>query len=204
MEIILKYFNNLSEIQKERLESLFDIYSFWNSKVNLISRNDIENLYERHVLYSLLIAKVYQFKNEQTILDVGTGGGFPGIPLSILFPDSKFYLIDSINKKIKVVKELIKELNLKNVTAEQIRVEELKNKYNFIVSRAVTNFPDFINLTINRIISDKGQESGIFYLKGGEFQDEIKGFRKNINIYNASNWFEEEFFETKKLIFLSL
>lgn len=204
MEIILKYFNNLSEIQKERLESLFDIYSFWNSKVNLISRNDIENLYERHVLYSLLIAKVYQFKNEQTILDVGTGGGFPGIPLSILFPDSKFHLIDSINKKIKVVKEVIKELDLKNVTAEQIRVEELKNKYNFIVSRAVTNFPDFINLTKNRIISEKGQESGIFYLKGGEFQDELIGFRKNINIYSASNWFEEEFFETKKLIFLSL
>lgn len=204
MEIILKYFNNLSEIQKERLESLFDIYSFWNSKVNLISRNDIENLYERHVLYSLLIAKVYQFKNEQTILDVGTGGGFPGIPLSILFPDNKFHLIDSINKKIKVVKEVIKELDLKNVTAEQIRVEELKKKYNFIVSRAVTNFPDFINLTKNRIISEKGQESGIFYLKGGEFQDELKGFRKNINIYSASNWFEEEFFETKKLIFLSL
>ncbi len=202
MEIIQKYFPDLSEDKIEKFRSLYNIYKFWNAKVNLISRNDVDNLYERHVLHSLFIAKIKQFKAQDIILDVGTGGGLPGIPLSIMFPEAKFHLVDSIEKKIKVVKNIVNELELSNVTCDNIRVEKVLYKYNYIVSRAVTNFPKFVAISKNKI--KQGKENGIFYLKGGDFHNEIKQFEKKIKIYDIKDWFEEEFFKTKKLIFLSV
>ncbi len=204
MDIILKYFPELSKEKIAQFSALKDMYLYWNERINLVSRKDISNLSEKHILHSLFIAKVFDLKKNSKILDVGTGGGLPGIPLAIYFSDVHFHLVDSIGKKIKVVKEIIKELNLKNVTAEQIRVENVKYKYDFIVSRAVSNFPDFVSLTKNKIKHQKNEERGILYLKGGDFSAEIKAFEKSINIFNISDYFEEEYFETKKLIFLSL
>ncbi len=203
MHQILKYFTDLTEKQIEQFSKLKELYSFWNNQINVISRKDIDAIYEHHVLHSLAIAKIINFKKDTSILDVGTGGGFPGIPLAILYPETHFFLIDSIGKKIKVVKEITKELKLNNVNSEQIRVENIKKKYDFIVSRAVTNFPKFVALVKKNIHGyDKNSlPNGILYLKGGDFTDEIKSIKKSVSVYNISNLFEEEFFETKKIIY---
>jgi len=206
MDIILKYFPGLSEDQKERFARLGSLYEEWNSKINVISRKDISELYTNHILHSLAIAKFTGFTKGTKILDVGTGGGFPGIPLAIMFPEVSFHLIDSIGKKIKVVEAVASELELKNVTQQQVRVENLKSRYDFIVSRAVTAFPDFVKLCRNRIKKEQQNAitNGILYLKGGDFQHEIRPFRNRISVMHLSDFFDEPFFETKKLIHLSM
>ncbi len=204
MQIILKYFTNLNETQIQQFEKFAELFTDWNSKINLISRKDTENLFERHILHSIAIAKFINLKNGTTVMDVGTGGGFPGIPLAILFPNVDFYLIDSIAKKIKVVNSISTELGLENVEAEQIRVENVKSSFDFIVSRAVTNLPEFCRLT-NYKIQKKGfneLKNGILYLKGGNFMDEIKQSKKKYKIFPLSKIYQEEFFKTKQLIHL--
>ena len=206
MELIRKYFPKLNQDQIKSFHLLNDLYQSWNNKINVISRKDINDLYLKHVLHSLGIAKFVTFTNNSSIIDVGTGGGFPGIPLAIIFPDCQFHLIDSIGKKINVVNSIIESLDLKNVTAEQKRIQDIKTKYDFVVSRAVTAFPDFVRMT-RHVILPKGNNAisnGILYLKGGEFNDELKGFRKNCSVIELSDYFDEPFFETKKLIHLSL
>jgi len=206
MEILTKYFPDLTGQQMDQFGRLGTLYEEWNSQINVISRKDIEQLYERHVLHSLAIAKVIQFKPETTVLDVGTGGGFPGIPLAILFPETSFMLIDSIGKKIKVVNEVASALNLTNVTAEHIRVEEVKQKFDFVVSRAVTAFPRFVTMVRTKVSSKSNNDlpNGILYLKGGDFEEEIEPFRKLIQVYELQSFFQEEFFETKRLIHMTL
>ncbi|WP_127122654.1 16S rRNA (guanine(527)-N(7))-methyltransferase RsmG [Chryseotalea sanaruensis] len=204
--IILKYFPDLSDIQKKQFEMLFDLYSDWNEKINVISRKDIDNLYTNHVLHSLGIAKVQQFMAGSDILDVGTGGGFPGIPLAILFPDVKFHLVDSIGKKITVVKEVSTALGLKNVKAEQARAEQLKGEYDFIVSRAVTRIKEFHQWIHNKT-KDKSiheRDNGILYLKGGDLDEELNELKKPYQLNNLSDYFKEEFFETKKVVYVPL
>ncbi|WP_395054536.1 16S rRNA (guanine(527)-N(7))-methyltransferase RsmG [Flavobacterium sp.] len=205
MEEILKQFPNLSEIQKDQFEKLYDVYQDWNAKINVISRKDIDELYTKHVLHSLAIAKIIQFEPGTYVLDVGTGGGFPGIPLAILFPETRFYLIDIILKKINVVKAVAESLNLKNVKAEQLRAENVKGDYDFIVSRAVTNMPDFVSWIKDKIKKTNKHElkNGILYLKGGDLTEELKDFPKATE-YNISEFFKEEFFETKKVVHLPL
>lgn len=201
--LIEKHFPDLSETQKKQFAQLQALYEEWNAQINVVSRKDIDLLYERHVLHSLGIAKVIQFKPQTKILDVGTGGGFPGIPLAILFPECHFHLIDSIGKKIKVVKAVAEALNLQNVYAEQIRAEEVKDKFDFIVSRAVTAFPEFYGWVRNKI-KVTGQNTmlnGILYLKGGDLEEELKEFKSKIKEFPLSNYFEGEFFETKKVIY---
>lgn len=206
MEIILKYFSGLPDNQFEAIRQLKSLYAGWNSKINVISRKDIDALYERHVLHSLAIAKFIRFTPGTKVLDVGTGGGFPGIPLAILFPEVKFHLVDSIGKKIKVVNSVAGTLGLHNVIAEQVRAEQLKAKYDFVVSRAVTQLPEFVSW-IQKNISTRQQNAvpnGILYLKGGNLENEIRSFRKRASVQELSEWFEEEFFETKKLVYLPL
>lgn len=204
MDIVEKYFIGLSDKQVEQFRQLKELYQKWNEKINVISRKDIDALSVHHVLHSLAIAKVISFKEGTKVLDVGTGGGFPGIPLAIMFPEVNFFLVDSIGKKIKVVEGVSEALGLKNVTAKQVRVETMKEKFDFIVSRAVTAFPAFVALTKNRIGGDSFNDlaNGILYLKGGDFEEEIKDFRNRVSIYNILDFFEEEFFETKKLIYM--
>lgn len=204
MDIVEKYFIGLSDKQVEQFRQLKELYQKWNEKINVISRKDIDALSVHHVLHSLAIAKVISFKEGTKVLDVGTGGGFPGIPLAIMFPEVNFFLVDSIGKKIKVVEGVSEALGLKNVTAKQVRVETMKEKFDFIVSRAVTAFPAFVALTKNRIGGDSFNDlaNGILYLKGGNFEEEIKDFRNRVSIYNILDFFEEEFFETKKLIYM--
>lgn len=206
MEIIEKYFPNLNEIQKEQFAKLDGLYKDWNEKINVISRKDIDLLYERHVLHALAIAKFIRFKDNTSILDVGTGGGFPGIPLAIFFPKAKFHLIDAIGKKIKVVNAIIDELGLKNVHGEHKHSNELKPKFDFIVSRAVTSFPKFVELMNGKIKhkSFNGMPNGIVYLKGGDLREELKAFRRNVTIEPISNFFEEDFFETKSVVYYPL
>jgi 16S rRNA (guanine527-N7)-methyltransferase len=206
MELIYKYFPGLSEKQYRQFELLQSLYENWNSKINVISRKDMDHLYERHILHSLAIAKVIRFKNNTSILDVGTGGGFPGIPLAILFPDSQFHLVDSIGKKIKVVNEVALGVGLTNLTAEQIRAEKIKSRYDFVVSRAVTAFPVFYNWVHTKIKNSSANElkNGILYLKGGELSEELKSFDAKIISYNISEFFTESFFETKKVIYLPI
>jgi len=206
MDIIRKYFTGLTDQQLYQFACLGELYSEWNAKINVISRKDIEQLYERHILHSLSIAKIIQFKPGTNVLDVGTGGGFPGIPLAILFPETSFLLVDSIAKKIKVVNEVASALNLQNVKAEHLRVEAVNQKFDFIVSRAVTAFPAFIAMVRNKVASQSNNDlpNGILYLKGGDFEEEIKEFRPRISIYNLHNYFDEEYFETKSLIHLTL
>ncbi|HZL10882.1 MAG TPA: 16S rRNA (guanine(527)-N(7))-methyltransferase RsmG [Prolixibacteraceae bacterium] len=206
MEILTKYFTDLTDQQLDQFGRLSSLYDEWNSKINVISRKDIEQLYERHVLHSLAIAKIIRFKPGTTILDVGTGGGFPGIPLAILFPETTFMLIDSIGKKISVVKEVASALNLRNVKAEQIRVEDVKQKFDFIVSRAVTAFPRFVSMVQTKVASQSNNElpNGILYLKGGDFEEEIRPFKKQIQVFKLQTFFQEEFFETKSLIHMTL
>nr|WP_319399334.1 16S rRNA (guanine(527)-N(7))-methyltransferase RsmG [uncultured Carboxylicivirga sp.] len=206
MELIDKYFPKLEEDKREKLSLLGKLYSDWNNKINVISRKDMDHFYERHVLHSLSIALFIQFTNNTRILDVGTGGGFPGIPLAIMFPQCEFQLIDSIGKKIKVVQAVAEELGLSNVKAQQIRVENHPEQYDFIISRAVTAFPAFVNLCKNKVSSNNKNAitNGIIYLKGGDFVQELNDFKKRVAITPLSNYFEEEFFETKKIIHLSL
>ncbi|MCP4055455.1 MAG: 16S rRNA (guanine(527)-N(7))-methyltransferase RsmG [Mesoflavibacter sp.] len=204
MMIIKKYFPDISVTQLEMFEKLIPLYTEWNAKINVISRKDIENLAINHILHSLAIAKVISFKNGTSILDVGTGGGFPGIPLAILFPECKFHLIDSIGKKIQVVEAVAEEIGLQNVTAQKIRAEEVDVKFNFIISRAVTTLPEFYKWVKGKIIS-KNQNSlknGIIYLKGGDLTEELTAFKNKSTIYNISEFFEEEFFETKKVVYI--
>jgi len=205
MEEILKYFPNLSENQIVQFKKLGELYPEWNAKINVISRKDIDELYVKHVLHSLGIAKVMEFQPKSTVLDVGTGGGFPGIPLAILFPETRFYLIDVIAKKINVVNEVVTALGLKNVKAEQLRAENVKSDFDFIVSRAVTNMPDFVSWIKDKIKKQSNHElkNGILYLKGGDLTEELKDFPKATE-YNLSDYFSEEFFETKKVVYLPL
>lgn len=206
MEIIKKYFPDLTEEQHEQFHLLKELYKDWNSKINVISRKDIDELYERHVLHSLAIAKVIKFKSNTNILDIGTGGGFPGIPLAIIFPKCNFHLVDSIGKKITVVKEISKSINLININAEQARAETLTNKYDFIVSRAVTSFPVFYDWVKNKINANSKNDlkNGILYLKGGDLSSELKNFKTQIKSYDISVFFTESFFETKKIIYLPI
>lgn len=194
--IITKYFPDLSSEQRERIERLGPLYADWNERVNLISRKDIEQLYERHVLHSLGIATVTSFGSGMRVVDVGTGGGFPGIPLAILFPEARFHLIDGIGKKIAAVKGVIEALGLKNATAEQVRSEEHHGRYDAIVSRAVTALPDFIKATRHLL---GPHAPGLFYLKGGELSEELRGI-PNVKVHELSTVFKEEFFATKKVV----
>ena len=205
MEEILQYFPSLSEEQIAQFEKLEALYQDWNAKINVISRKDIDELYTKHVLHSLAIAKVQPFEPGTYILDVGTGGGFPGIPLAILFPETRFYLIDVIAKKIKVVQAVAEALQLKNVKAEQMRAENVKGDFDFIVSRAVTNMPDFVSWIKDKIKKTSKHElkNGILYLKGGDLTEELKDFPKATE-YNISDFFEPDFFETKKVVHLPL
>lgn len=204
MEIISKYFNDLTEEQLNQFSQLEELYTRWNNAINVISRKDIENLYINHVLHSLAIAKIIRFTAGTTILDVGTGGGFPGIPLAIMFPEVDFHLIDSIGKKIKVVNEVSKELNLKNVTATQSRVQDVTFRYDFIVSRAVTALPEFVKITKKNITkrSINPLHNGILYLKGGDMTEEIRQTESKYMIYPLQKYFKESFFETKSLVHL--
>lgn len=205
MQEILKHFPKLTEEQVLQFEKLQFLYEDWNSKINVISRKDINELYTRHVLHSLGIAKIQEFEKGTFVLDVGTGGGFPGIPLAILFPETRFYLIDVIAKKIKVVNEVAKALGLQNVKAEQMRAENVKGDFDFIVSRAVTNMSDFVSWVKDKIKKQNKHElkNGILYLKGGDLTQELKDFPKATE-YNLSEYFKEEFFETKKVVHLPL
>ena len=205
MDEILKYFPNLTDVQKEQFVKLDFLYHDWNEKINVISRKDIDALYTKHILHSLGIAKIINFEPGTYILDVGTGGGFPGIPLAILFPETRFYLIDIIAKKIKVVQAVAEGLDLKNVKAEQMRAENVKGDFDFIVSRAVTNMPDFVSWVKTKIKKQNKHElkNGILYLKGGDLTEELKDFPKATE-YNLSDFFEDEFFETKKVVHVPL
>lgn len=206
MDIILKYFPDLTEEQKERFAMLESLYTEWNEQVNVISRKDIQELYERHVLHSLSIAKVMQFKPGTKILDVGTGGGFPGIPLAILFPEAEFFCVDAIGKKIKVVNGVAQALGLTNLRAEHLRVQNVKEKFDFVVSRAVTAFPKFVSMSRSVVRKESFNDlaNGILYIKGGDFMDEIANFGDKCRLYPVSDFFSEEFFETKKVIHLAL
>lgn len=205
MHEILTYFPDLTDIQKEQFERLDHLYHDWNEKINVISRKDIDALYTKHVLHSLGIAKIMKFEPGSYVLDVGTGGGFPGIPLAILFPETRFYLIDVIAKKIKVVQAVAEALELKNVKAEQIRAENVKGDFDFIVSRAVTNMPDFVSWVKTKIKKQQKHElkNGILYLKGGDLTEELAAFPKATQ-YDLANFFTDEFFETKKVVHLPL
>lgn len=203
MEIILKYFLDLSEKQIKQFSKLQELYNEWNSQINVISRKDMENLYLKHVLHSLAIAKVISFADGTKVLDVGTGGGFPGIPLSILFPNVDFLLVDSIGKKIKVVNEVSNSIGLKNLRAEHKRAEQVNGQFDFVVSRAVTKMKIF-QQWIRKRISTKQKNTlsnGILYLKGGDLTQELKGIR-NVDVFDISNFFEEEFFATKKVVYI--
>ena len=203
-KIIEKYFPNLTDSQRRQFAALGSLYKEWNGKINVISRKDIENLYVNHVLHSLGIAKVVSFNPGTEILDVGTGGGFPGIPLAILFPDTQFHLVDSIGKKITVVNEVSAALHLQNVKGEKIRAEEVEDKYDFVVSRAVTRMKEFYGWVKNRFKSKSLHEldNGILYLKGGDLDDEMNELKRPYSIYDLTAYFEEEFFETKKVVYI--
>lgn len=203
-ELVLSYFPELTEIQKEKFALLEGLYREWNEKINVISRKDMDFFGIHHVLHSLAIAKVIRFKAETRVMDVGTGGGFPGIPLAILFPEVEFYLVDSIGKKIKVVQGVAEALGLTNVRVEQTRVEQTAGGQDFIVSRAVTAFPAFVGVTRNKIRKGGVNDlpNGILYLKGGDFEEEIKAYAGRVKVFSIPEFFKEDFFETKKVIYL--
>ena len=206
MDIILKYFPDLTERQREQFAALLPLYEEWNAQINVISRKDMEHFYEHHVLHSLAIAKVLQFKPMAEVLDVGTGGGFPGVPQAIMFPDARFTLIDSIGKKIKVVSDVIERIGLTNTKAMQIRAEQLDGEFDFVVSRAVTTLGEFVPWVKNKISKSQYNDmrNGILYLKGGDLKNELFPFRHKVKTWDISDFFEEEFFETKKVIYLPL
>lgn len=203
--LIFNYFPDLSEEQKNQFLLLGDLYQDWNLKINVVSRKDIDELYLRHVLHSLGIAKVVWFKAGSSVLDVGTGGGFPGIPLAILFPEASFTLVDAIGKKIKVVEEVVAGLGITNVQCRNMRVETMEDQFDFAVSRAVAAMPTFVHWVKDRIKkkSIHEQRNGIFYLKGGDLTEELKGY-KTVQIHNLSDFFEEDFFDTKKVVYLPI
>lgn len=203
VSLILKYFPEITDEQKQQFEKLEQLYIEWNEKINVISRKDMDGLYEKHILHSLGIAKVMPFADGTKVLDVGTGGGFPGIPLAILFPEVSFTLIDSIGKKIKVVEAVSEGLGLKNVTAVHGRAEKLKEKFHFVVSRAVTQMPEFLRWLKGKFEKEQFNEkhNGVLYLKGGDLAEELAGLR--CEIFQLKNYFEEEFFDTKKVVYLS-
>jgi len=205
MQLIHKYFPDISTEQIRQFSMLEELYREWNGKINLISRKDIDGLYVRHILHSLAIARLIRFVPGTKILDVGTGGGFPGIPLAIFFPDSQFTLNDSIGKKIMVVNEISSAIGLQNVIALNKRAEEIEFKYDFIVSRAVTSFPQFFSWVKGKILQENKNplKNGILYLKGGDLHQELKEFSNRVQVYEISRFFEEEFFDTKKLIYFS-
>ena len=206
VDLIYKYYPRLTQIQKEQFAKLFDLYKDWNSKINVVSRKDFDSFYLKHVLHSLGIAECINFKDGSEVLDVGTGGGFPGIPLAIMFPNTHFLLVDSIGKKIKVANGVIEALGLKNVKAKQIRAEEIKHKFDFIVSRAVTQMPVFLTWVRKKIKKqDKNAyPNGLLYLKGGDLTDELKPIREYYEIVNLNQFFKEDFFETKKVVYIDL
>jgi len=203
ISLIQKYFPDLTSQQLSQFKELDELYRYWNSQINVISRKDIDLLYERHILHSLAIAKVIRFKPGTKILDVGTGGGFPGIPLAILFPECEFLLVDSIGKKIKVVNEIASALNLTNVTGRQQRAEEIKEKFHFVVSRAVTEFPVFYSWVKDKFLKESFNDlpNGILYLKGGDLKEEFGKYYDRAKFYELKDYFEEEFFETKKVVY---
>lgn len=204
IEVIFKYFPDLSNQQQEQFEMLMPLYTEWNSKINVVSRKDIEELYIRHVLHSLGIAKVQSFKPGSQIIDIGTGGGFPGIPLAILFSESKFVLVDSIGKKIKVVNEVAKSLGLTNVLGKHARAEDINGQFDFIISRAVTRMKGFYSWTKGKLKKESTHElqNGILYLKGGDLNEEMKESKLRHNIYELPDYFSEEFFDTKKIVYV--
>ncbi len=205
MDILLKYFTNLTEKQVDQFSKLQDLYKDWNLKINVVSRKDIDELYLRHVLHSLGIAKVMSFKSGAKVMDVGTGGGFPGIPLAILFPETHFHLVDSIGKKIKVVNEVVAGLELENVTTTHGRVEDVKDTYDFIVSRAVAQMETFVRWTKGKVAKKQNHDlkNGILYLKGGDLTEELQKYT-SATIYNLPDYFEEPFFDTKKVVHLGM
>lgn len=206
MDIILKYFPNLSEVQQQQFAALYDLYTDWNSKINVISRKDITNLYEHHVLHSLSIAKVMQFRPETTVMDLGTGGGFPGIPLAILFPETHFHLVDSIGKKVKVATEIANAIGLKNVTTRHCRAEEEKQLFDFVVSRAVMPLTDLLKIIRKNIKKEQHNAlpNGLICLKGGELEREVMPVKHQTLMYDLKDYFEEEFFETKKVVYVTI
>lgn len=206
LSVILRYFPDLSDKQKQQFEALGPLYREWNEKINVISRKDIDNLYINHILHSLAIAKVMSFLPGSEVLDVGTGGGFPGIPLAILFPKTRFHLVDSIGKKITVVREVSQALELTNVTAEQTRAELIKKRYDFIISRAVTQMKEFYGWVSNKIKKQSlhSLDNGILYLKGGDLDEEMEALRRPYSIYDLTEYFKEDFFQTKKVVHLPM
>lgn len=206
MDIILKYFPNLSEVQQQQFAALYDLYTDWNSKINVISRKDITNLYEHHVLHSLGIAKVMQFRPETTVMDLGTGGGFPGIPLAILFPETHFHLVDSIGKKVKVATEIANAIGLKNVTTRHCRAEEEKQLFDFVVSRAVMPLTDLLKIIRKNIKKEQHNAlpNGLICLKGGELEREVMPVKHQTLMYDLKDYFEEDFFETKKVVYVTI
>ena len=206
MELILKYFPNLSEQQKTQFAALYDLYTDWNSKINVISRKDITNLYEHHVLHSLGIAKVINFTPDTQIMDLGTGGGFPGIPLAILFPEVQFHLVDSIGKKVKVATEVANAIGLKNVTSRHCRAEEEKRKFDFVVSRAVMPLGDLIKIIRKNIRQEQHNvlPNGLICLKGGELEQETMPVKHKTMLYDLKNEFTEDFFKTKKVVYVTI
>ncbi|AXO81210.1 16S rRNA (guanine(527)-N(7))-methyltransferase RsmG [Olleya aquimaris] len=205
MELILKYFPDLTPLQIEQFTKLEALYQDWNLKINVVSRKDIDELYLRHVLHSLAIAKVMDFKSGSSMMDVGTGGGFPGIPLAILYPECEFHLVDSINKKLNVVREVVTGLELQNVKVTHSRVEEIKETYDFIISRAVAAMPTFVHWIKGKVAKTQQNDlkNGILYLKGGDLTEELKDYQTT-TIYNISDFYEEDFFETKKVVHLPI
>lgn len=203
LELILKYFPDLSEQQKNQFVQLETLYKEWNEKINVISRKDTESLYEKHILHSLGIAEVMQFAAGTKVLDIGTGGGFPGIPLAILFPEVQFTLVDSIGKKITVVKGVSESIGLRNVTAHHARAEQLKEKFHFVVSRAVTQMPVFLSWLKGKFEKEQfnPKHNGVLYLKGGDLAEELAGLK--CEIFSLKNYFDEEFFDTKKVVYIS-
>lgn len=204
ISILINYFPKLTEEQQKKFAQLGELYAHWNAQINVISRKDIDSLYEKHVLHSLGIAKAMRFVPGTSVMDVGTGGGFPGIPLAIMFPESSFYLVDSIAKKIKVVNEVAAALELKNVRAEQARAEQVKQKFDFVVSRAVTDFPEFWRWVRDKFnkVNKNSLPNGVLYLKGGDLEEELKPMDKNrVVVYDLKDYFSEEFFETKKVVY---
>jgi 16S rRNA (guanine527-N7)-methyltransferase len=206
MELIKKYFPDLTDRQIEQFNRLKELYQFWNEQINVISRKDMDQFYERHVLHSLALAKIIQFKDGTSFIDVGTGGGFPGIPLAILYPNCTFHLVDSIGKKIKVVSEVSRSLELQNVKASHNRVENIKEKYDFVISRAVTAMPIFLQWVNNKIKKKQinALPNGILYLKGGDLTEEMAPVKNYYEMYAISTFFEEEFFETKKVVYVQV
>ncbi|MFT5616971.1 MAG: 16S rRNA (guanine527-N7)-methyltransferase [Arenicella sp.] len=207
MELLLKYFPDLTKKQIHQFDKLAPLYEEWNEKINVVSRKDIENLYERHILHSLAIAKYFEFDENDSVLDIGTGGGFPGIPLAIMFPETKFHLVDSIAKKIKVVDGIVKALDLKNVTYEQKRAEKVEQKFTFAVTRAVARIRDLYhwsNKKIHQSLPDQELKNGLICLKGGDLKEEFSVFKKHTRYFELSEMFEEEFFETKKIVYVPM